>query len=171
MSIEQAAFWESHVMFRLLAIVAVLASVMSQEFRLPEIWAKPVPFFQIQREFLAPVSLYGPGHRGLDFVIEDNQDLIAPAAGLIEFSGIVVNRNIVTMKTKSGYLISFEQVCSPLSPGEPVEQGQVLGQFCSINVDYEQHCDNCVHFSVRGKHGYLNPELFLGSLLPSVLKA
>jgi len=158
-------------MFRLLAIAALLASVISQEFRLPEIWVKPVPLFQVQREFLAPISLYGPGHRGLDFVIEDNQNLIAPTAGLITFSGTVVNRNIVTMKTKSGYLISFEQVCSPLSQGDVVEQGQMLGQFCSISEDYEQHCDSCVHFSVRGNHGYLSPELFLGSLLPSVLKA
>jgi murein DD-endopeptidase MepM/ murein hydrolase activator NlpD len=158
-------------MFRLLAIATLLASLISQEFRHPEIWAKPVPFFQVQREFLAPVSLYGPGHRGLDFVIEDNQNLTAPASGLITFSGTVVNRNIVTVKTKSGYLISFEQVCSPLSRGDSVEKGQVLGRFCSISEDYEQHCDSCIHFSVRGNHGYLNPELFLGSLLPSVLKA
>jgi hypothetical protein len=158
-------------MFRLLAIFSVLVSVLSQEFRPPEIWAKPIPFFQVEQQFLAPVSLYGPGHRGLDFVLEGDQNISAPTSGLITFSGPVVDRNIVTITTDSGYLLSFEQICSSLLPGDFVQGGEKLGQFCSIGEGYESHCERCVHFSVRGNRGYLNPELFLGSLLPSVLKA
>jgi murein DD-endopeptidase MepM/ murein hydrolase activator NlpD len=158
-------------MFKLLGIAALLLGLINQGFSPPEIWAEPVPFFQVQRDFLAPVSLYGPGHRGLDFVVKREQKVTAPMDGLITFSGAVVNRNVVTLRTTGGYLISFEQVCSARVAGEAVEQGQVLGQFCSISDGYEQHCDNCVHFSVRGGNGYLNPELFFGSLLPSILKS
>ena len=157
-------------MYILLGIAGLLLGLINQGFSPPEIWAKPVPIFQVQREFLGPVSIYGPGHRGLDFAIEEEQQVTAPANGLITFSGAIVNRNIVTLRTRSGYLISFEQVCSKREAGEFVEQGQLLGQFCSISEDYG-HCDNCVHFSVRGKNGYLNPKLFFGGLLPSVLKA
>ena len=158
-------------MFRLLAIFWVLVSVVSQEFRPPEIWAKPVPFFQVEHQFLAPVSLYGPGHRGLDFVLGNDQKILAPASGLITFSGPVVDRNIVTISTASGYLLSFEQICTSLLPGDFVKRGAKLGQFCSISEAYKPHCESCVHFSVRGNRGYLNPELFLGSLPPSVLKS
>ena len=146
-------------------------SVVSQEFRPPEIWAKPIPFFQVEHQFLAPASLYGSGHRGLDFVLEGDQNILAPTSGLITFSGSVVNRNIVTITTASGYLISFEQICSSLLRGDFIQKGEKLGQFCSISEDFKTHCDSCVHFSVRGNRGYLNPELFLGSVLPSVLKA
>ena len=158
-------------MFRLLAIFSVLLSVLGQEFRPPEIWAKPVPFFQVERQFLAPMSLYGPGHRGLDFTLEDNQKILAPTSGRITFSGPVVDRNIVTITTDTGYLLSFEQICSSLLPGDFIQRGAKLGQFCLIGEAYEPHCRSCVHFSVRSRRGYLNPELFLGSLSPSILKA
>jgi len=168
---EWRAFWQPLVMFRLFAILSTLVGLVSNELRPPEIWAKPIPFFQVEYQFSAPVSLYGPGHRGLDFVLEAEQSVSAPTSGLVTFSGPVVDRNIVTITTSSGYLISFEQICSSLLPGDSVRRGQELGKFCSINEDYESHCESCVHFSVRGNSGYLNPELFLGSLLPSVLKA
>jgi hypothetical protein len=158
-------------MFRLLAILSALIALANQEFRPPEIWAKPVPFFQVEHRFLAPVSLYGPGHRGLDFVLEAEQSVLAPTSGLVTFSGPVVDRNIITITNNSGYLLSFEQICSSLLPGDFVQRGQELGSFCSISKDFETHGESCVHFSVRSNRGYLNPELFLGSLLPSVLKA
>ena len=168
---EWRAFWQPLVMFRLFAILSTLVGLVSNELRPPEIWAKPIPFFQVKYQFSAPVSLYGPGHRGLDFVPEAEQSVLAPTSGLVTFSGPVVDRNIVTITTSSGYLISFEQICSSLLPGDTVRRGQELGKFCSINEDYESHCESCIHFSVRSNRGYLNPELFLGSLLPSVLKA
>lgn len=157
-------------MFKLLAILSALMGLISQELRPPEIWAEPIPFFQVEHQFLAPISLYGPGHRGLDFVLEGDQNILAPSSGLITFSGPVVDRNIVTITTGSGYLLSFEQICSSLLAGDFVQRGEKFGEFCSISEAYEPHCERCVHFSVRGSRGYLNPELFLGSLLPSVLK-
>ena len=157
-------------MFRLLAILSTLITLASQEFRPPEIWAKPIPFFQVDHQFSAPVSLYGSGHRGLDFVLEAEQSVLAPTSGLVTFSGPVVDRNIITITTSSGYLLSFEQICSSLLPGDFVRRGQELGKFCSINEDFESHCESCVHFSVRRNRGYLNPELFLGTLMPSFLK-
>ena len=158
-------------MFRLLAILSALITIANQGIRPPEIWAKPIPFFQVEHQFSAPVSLYGSGHRGLDFALEAEQSVLAPTSGLVTFSGPVVDRNIVTITTSSGYLLSFEQICSLLLPGDFVRRGQELGKLCSINEDFESHCESCVHFSVRSNRGYLNPELFLGTLLPSVLKA
>ena len=157
-------------MFRLLAILSALITLASQEFRPPEIWAKPIRFFQVKYQFSAPVSLYGSGHRGLDFVLEAEQSVLAPTSGLVTFSGPVVDRNIVTITTSSGYLLSFEQICSSMLPGDFVRRGQELGKLCSINEDFESHCESCVHFSVRSDRGYLNPELFLGTLMPSFLK-
>ena len=83
----------------------------------------PFPFSKSNTNFLAPVSLYGPGHRGLDFVLEAEQRVLAPTSGLVTFSGPVVDRNIVTITSSGGYLLSFEQICSSLLPGDSVRTG------------------------------------------------
>ena len=156
-------------MMKIFTLFALLMSIGESAFSVPEIWAEPVPYFEVERSFIAPVTAKGSGHRGLDFVVDD-EPILAPVGGVVTFEGIVVDRSVVTFRTNAGLLVSFEQVCSAVSTGQHVSDSQSVGTRCTTHDSFSEHCQKCVHMSVRSEFGYLNPELFLGTLEPSVLK-
>ena len=123
-----------------------------------------------QADFEAPKSEYGPGHRGVDFTLEIDSKISAPAAGVLYFKGLVVDREVVTIRTIDGYLASFEPACSNLVVGDQVKLGQEIAWHCQPSVSYEYHCGSCVHFSARSQYGYISPDYLLGNLKPSVLE-
>jgi len=157
-------------MMKIFTLLALLLSIGETAFSVPEILAEPVPYFEVERSFIAPVTAKGSGHRGLDFVVEDDQSVLAPVGGVVTFEGIVVDRSVVTFRTNAGLLVSFEQVCSLVSPGQQITGSKPVGTRCTTHDSFSEHCQKCVHLSVRSEFGYLNPELFLGTLEPSVLK-
>jgi hypothetical protein len=120
-------------------------------------------------EYRAPETEYGPGHRGLDLTLEVNASIKAPTDGNISFADLVVDRTVVTIITKSGYLVSFEPACTNLKVGDTVRSGSEFARHCEPASDYRYHCESCVHFSVRSQFGYLSPEYFLAGLSASVL--
>lgn len=148
------------------AIKAILGLAVSPV-PAPEIWAEPVPYFLDKQlgNFVAPLSERGPGHRGIDLLVGD-EPLHSPVAGVVWFNGLVVDRQVLTVKT-SGRLISFEPICSELDVGEAIVTGELLGRACTVQESYNQHCDGCIHLSLRTSRGYINPLLFYGRLLPS----
>lgn len=158
-------------MIKLLMLALLLIPIQNPNLSEPEIWAEPIPYLDsaIVEDYLAPVSDYGTGHRGIDFRVSPGAPIHSPSDGVIHFSGSVVNRNLVTVRTDTGKRVSFEPVCSELSRGERVSSGQVIGYHCNANPDYEQHCENCVHASVRDEYGYLSPLQMFGRLSASVL--
>lgn len=157
-------------MLKIIAFLSIVFFPTTSALSTANIWAVPVPNFNIKSQYVAPVKAHGSGHRGIDFKPGQNP-VTAPTAGTISFSGTVVNRSILTIKDGSGLLVSFEQLCSDLEVGAEVERGQVLGVYCSSHETFVEHCSGCIHLSVRSSQGYLNPELFFGSLQPSVLKS
>lgn len=158
-------------MIKLLLLVLLIIPIQNPSVSDAEIWAEPIPYLEsaIVEDYLAPVSDYGSGHRGIDFRVTSGAPIHSPSDGVIHFSGSVVNRNLVTVRTDSGKKISFEPVCSDLSRGAKVSSGQVIGHHCISNPDYEQHCQDCVHASVRDDYGYLSPMQMFGQLSASVL--
>lgn len=123
-----------------------------------------------QADFEAPKSEYGPGHRGVDFILEIGSKISAPSAGVLYFKGLVVDREVVTIRTIDGYLASFEPACTLLDVGDRVKLGQEIAWHCEPSASYEYHCGNCVHFSARSQFGYISPDYLLGNLKPSVLE-
>ena len=123
-----------------------------------------------QAKFEAPKSEYGPGHRGVDFTLETDSKISAPAAGVLYFKGLVVDREVVTIRTTDGYLASFEPACTDLEVGDRVKLGQEIAWHCEPSASYGYHCDSCVHFSARSQYGYISPDYLLGNLKPSVLE-
>ena len=158
-------------MIKLLLLLGMMFQALSTPPQEPEIWAEPIPYLyeNLEEDYLAPVSEYGAGHRGIDFHVEPNQLIVSPAKGTVHFVGKVVNRNLITIKTQSGKLASFEPVCSSLEKGQSVSQGQTLGVRCPGDQSYEAHCDSCIHASVRDNFGYLSPLHMMGQKSPSVL--
>ena len=156
-------------MFKFALAIKVIFGLFSSSLPAPEIWAEPIPYFLDKQmgNYVAPLSDRGPGHRGLD-VLVGNGTTRAPRAGFIAFNGLVVDRRVVTIRS-GDYRISFEPVCSDLATGQVVEQGELLGNLCNGQDGYQEHCEGCVHLSVRVVRGYLNPLLFYGQLMPSTI--
>lgn len=158
-------------MTKLFAILAVLISTLSP--RPIELWVEPIPYFQTEQvnPYQAPVTQYGSGHRGIDFVIPLGDQVSSPQAGEVHFAGKVVDRYIVTIKTETGYLASFEPVCSDLALGTRVLAGEVIGTHCQAMPEYQSHCESCVHFSARSNFGYISPLYLMGKTNAAILTA
>lgn len=134
-------------------------------------WELPTPTGspEVLRPFSAPPAPWAPGHRGIDLAVPTGQEIRSPADGVVSFSGVVVNREVLSIDHGAGYVSSFEPVSSELDGGEAVSAGEVI----AVLDDYEDgspHCEEpCVHWGVRHHGDYINPLLLLGDLEPSIL--
>jgi murein DD-endopeptidase MepM/ murein hydrolase activator NlpD len=130
----------------------------------PATWAWPTEGRQsIVRDFVAPATPWGPGHRGLDLAAAGNR-IFAPVAGVISFSGRVANRGVITITTAQGWLVSMEPVEAIVANGARVSSGELIAWLAP------GHCVNmCVHLGLRVDGRYRSPRLHLGMLQRSVL--
>ncbi len=118
---------------------------------------------RVLRDFRAPTSPWGPGHRGLDLVAE-GPHVLAPTHATVSFSGEVAGRGVLTLRTPEGLLISFEPVQALVEQGDQVTTGEVIGQVMP------GHCDQpCIHIGLRENGLYRSPRRELGILQRSVL--
>ena len=158
-------------MLKILTTFLLLIQAMTEPLRPPEIWATPIPDFDSRHswDYHLPATQYGAGHRGIDLFVSQGQELRSPFDAVVSSSGKVVDRRLITLRSLTGYKASFEVVCSDLEEGDWVREGEVFGKVCNGDSNYQEHCQNCVHFSVRSSYGYLNPLLFVGKLRPSQL--
>ncbi|MHA7270495.1 M23 family metallopeptidase [Arthrobacter sp. HLT1-20] len=135
-------------------------------------WGWPVAGTpQLVHGFDPPNKPWLSGHRGVDLLAPQGSTVLAPAAGVVTFSGVVVNRAVLTIATDNGLRLSFEPVASPLKTGDAVARGQPLGI-----LKGPTHCDgapppgnSCLHWGVRRGEEYLDPLQFIYDLRPSVL--
>lgn len=147
-------------------------------------WQMPTPSHAGQNQFSPPVvgsavvhqfrqseTPYSAGHRGVDYEVVLAQGVFAPADATVHFVGKVVNRPLLSLSHEDQLLTSFEPVCSTLTEGEHVEEGQLIGEVCEGDETYRPHCENqtCLHFSIRKDGEYLSPLWFTGELKNSRL--
>lgn len=119
--------------------------------------------------FDPPAKPWLSGHRGVDLAAEQGTAVMAPTDGVVSYSGVVVDREVLTITTDGGLRLSFEPVNSTLRAGDAVSRGQGIGV-----VAGPTHCDgppdgSCLHWGVRRGEVYLNPLQFLMDLRPSIL--
>lgn len=115
------------------------------------------------RAFIAPATPYAAGHRGID-IGTDSRVVSAPAAGVVFFAGVVVDRPVLSIRHPGGLVSSFEPVESALAVGTPVGAGDVVGTLLP------GHCATaCLHFGVRLDGEYVSPLNYLGGIARSVL--
>ncbi|MFB0835199.1 M23 family metallopeptidase [Arthrobacter halodurans] len=116
------------------------------------------PFDPPERRWLA-------GHRGVDLGAARGDPLRAPAAGVIAFAGVVVDRPVVTIDHGGGLLSSFEPAVAALARGAVVADGGVFAE-----VGAGGHCSGrCVHWGVRLDGVYIDPLDTISDRRPSVL--
>ncbi len=137
------------------AVAGLLVSLFSP----PEpSWVWPVSGGQvIVRDFVAPETPWGPGHRGVDIDASHSPILRAPVPGRLRFVGEVVSRGVVTIETSDGHLVSMEPVTIDLPSGSTVRAGQAIG---TINSGHCSH--RCLHLGLRIDGQYVSPASFLG---------
>jgi murein DD-endopeptidase MepM/ murein hydrolase activator NlpD len=130
-----------------------------------EEWAWPVREFRLERAFAAPAHRYGAGHRGIDLRGDPAAEVIAPAAGIVAFSGAVAGRGILTIDHGNGLVTTLEPVVSDLSAGDGVARGDPVA-----TVGLGGHATSgALHFGVRLDGEYINPMLLLGDPPRAVL--
>lgn len=127
-------------------------------------WEWPVaPPHPVVRPFLAPLTPYGVGHRGVDLGAGSTV-IRAPADGVVHYAGVVVDRPVLSISHAGGLISSFEPVASTLRKGDVVARGDVIGSL------EPGHCaSRCVHFGVRLDGEYVSPLLLLGGVPRAVL--
>lgn len=129
-------------------------------------WSWPVaPPHVVTEPFVAPPDPYSAGHRGIDIAASPGRPVTAAAAGVVTFSGTVVDRPLVVIRHDDGHVSSIEPVVGSVDVGSRVTRGAPIG-----TVGVGGHCaDGCVHFGVRLDGVYVNPMLLLGEVPPAVL--
>lgn len=117
----------------------------------------------VLHDFEAPLTPWGPGHRGLDLAASQ-EDIVAPVSGTISFSGWIVERGVLTIRTDEGWLVSMEPVTTEMSAGSTVHAGEPIGTL------EHGHCEElCLHIGLRRDDRYQSPARELGLLKRAVL--
>ncbi|GAA3748643.1 hypothetical protein GCM10022239_25030 [Leifsonia bigeumensis] len=128
-------------------------------------WVWPLdPPHTVARPFIAPATPYASGHRGIDLHGAVGSAVYAPADGVVHFSGVVVDRPVISIRHPGGLVSSFEPVTSELVAGTVVHRGDTIGALQSGDCGAP-----CLHFGVRLHGEYVSPLRYLVGIPRSVL--
>jgi hypothetical protein len=120
--------------------------------------------------YIAPMTEYGEGHRGIDLAAQIGEPVLSPADGEISFVGKVGYRNVISVRFGNSLNASMEPVCSELIEGTFVLMGEEIGLVCEPDPLYLWHCsEKCLHFGTKSEAGYFSPLALIGGLSPSRL--
>lgn len=146
------------------ALIAALLSTGALAAPEPDGWLWPgsTPR-QVTEAYREPAHEYGPGHRGID--VAADRAVRAPAAGVIAFSGRVVDRPLITIDHGSGLVTTLEPVRTEMRPGDTVRAGQQVGVLATGG-----HTDpGRLHIGVRSHGEYIDPLPLFGRIPAAVL--
>jgi murein DD-endopeptidase MepM/ murein hydrolase activator NlpD len=115
------------------------------------------------REYLAPATEFGAGHRGIDLPATMGERLVAPTDVRVAFAGRVVDRDVVTLDAGGGWLVTFDGATSSVDVDSMVVAGAPVAF-----VSPTPHCA-CVHLGLRYRGEYVNPLLVWGEVPRAVL--
>ncbi len=128
-------------------------------------WMWPLADSRVLVPYDAPAHRYGPGHRGVDMRAHAGDVVRAPASGIVAFSGVVVDRGVITIDHGDGWVSTLEPVLEAVPAGTTVAAGDPLAR-----VGRGGHAPpGAVHFGVRHEGEYINPQLLFGPVPRAVL--
>lgn len=127
-------------------------------------WPVPVPHLVV-RQYLAPATPYGTGHRGIDLRAPIGTPVTAPDDGTVLFAGRVVDRGVLSID-HGALRSSFEPVRALVHPGEHVTRGELVAV---VTAPGATHPAGVLHLGARVSDGYVSPLLLLGGLRRAVL--
>ena len=134
------------------------------------VWPVDAPH-PVVREYQAPLTEYGRGHRGLDIAVADRDLVRSPATGHVLFAGEVAGLPVLTIDHGNDVVSTLQPVRTSMSVGEPVASGEVVGvvEFPAVVWD-DAHVCSCLHMGARYRGDYVSPRVLLGAARPSILK-
>lgn len=120
----------------------------------------PVTPPRVVRPFIAPITRYGPGHRGVDLAARPTEVIGAAGAGVVSFAGPVAGRGVVVILHPDGIRTEYEPVQASVRRGEAVRAGGMIGRLSGVHGG----CPGaCLHWGARRGDDYFDP---LGLLRP-----
>jgi murein DD-endopeptidase MepM/ murein hydrolase activator NlpD len=122
------------------------------------LWTRPVDG-PVVRPFVAPISCFGPGHRGVDFKARPGTPVRAAGNGIVVFAGTIAHQRYVVilhlgdLRTSYSYLRS-----SKVRRGQRVHEGEVIGTTGR----------RALHFGLRHGPDYEDPMTLFGNGPPDL---
>lgn len=126
-------------------------------------WTWPLlPRPPVLARFDPPEVRWGAGHRGVDLAAAVGQDVVAPTAAVVTFSGVVVDRGVLVLQTANGLRTTFEPVEPLVTVGTAVAPGEVVTRVAAT----PGHCApaTCLHWGVLDGERYLDPLALVGAV-------
>src|SRR5665647_2000215 len=90
------------------ALLVGAASVPAQPADGARLDAPVAGVLRVVNSFRAPTSPWAAGHRGVDLAAAVGTEVLTPATGTVSFSGVVVDRGVVTITHPNGLRSSLE---------------------------------------------------------------
>jgi hypothetical protein len=117
-------------------------------------WSRPVDG-AVVRAFEAPSSVYGPGHRGVDFAAPVGTQVRAAGGGVVSFAGSVADTLHVTVAHDGGLRTSYSFLATvSVRVGQRVARGDIVGTSGGSGTD---HDGSVLHFGLRVGDQYVDP--------------
>lgn len=119
----------------------------------PGAWLRPVPG-AVARPFVAPLSRYGPGHRGADLVAPPGTPVRAANAGEVSFAGSVAGSLHVVIAHAGGLRTSYSFLATvAVRRGQRIARGEVIG---TAGGGVDDHA-GVLHLGLRVGDRYVDP--------------
>lgn len=117
-------------------------------------WLRPVPG-ALRRPFVAPISRYGPGHRGADLAAGPGTPVRAANDGVVAFAGDVAGSRHVVVAHSGGLRTSYSFLLTiAVRVGARVHRGEVIG---TAGGSGPEHDVGVLHLGLRVGERYVDP--------------
>jgi len=120
----------------------------------------PIDPAGVTAEFDPPESDYGSGHRGLDLTVQQGQEVVAAAEGVITFAAPLAGRGVVVVD-HGEVRTTYEPVTAEVAVGEQVSRGQRIGTISLTAVGHCTPTTPCLHWGLKRGDEYLDPRLLI----------
>jgi murein DD-endopeptidase MepM/ murein hydrolase activator NlpD len=144
-------------------------------------WQWPLrPGPSVVRPFAVGPYRWSAGHRGVDLTpagrapsapttgpTTGGPTVVAAAAGVVRFAGVVAGRPVVSVDHGSGVVTTYEPVRPTVVAGAPVRAGQAIGALAPDG----SHCAPawCLHWGAIVHGSYVDPLTLLRPRDPPIL--
>ena len=131
-------------------------------------WTWPLLPAEVVHRFVAPMSRWAPGHRGVDLAGGIGGPVLAPTDGRVSFAGSVAGRGVVVVEHSGGLRSTLEPTRALVPLGQLVARGEPIAALTAEPT----HCApaTCLHWGVLRGEDYLDPQALIAGrvvLLPT----